>query len=149
MNQRFWSRRVQAPLALLDVRDQGGTRTLLLSAGTRRAWKRAARATSGGFVGDRVDAPTVQAVAAALKEGGSLLETYAVRRATRRLLRSLGDGRILSLTPTRVLAGVTVLVDTSNLDGSAKLVRLSYAAPRRIGTLARSGAEPAPTTRGA
>lgn len=117
---------------------------MVLGAGTRRAWKRAARATRVGLVGRRIDAPTVRAVAAALREGGSLLETYAVRRSTRRLLRALGDGRIPALMPTRVLAGVTVLVESCNLDGSAEIARLSYAAPRQAGAQARGGAEAAP-----
>lgn len=107
----------------------GDTQTLIVGANTRRAWSRAARKTGQSIFRRGTTDPMAGAVADALREGGSLLEEWAVRRATKRLLRDLGAGRIQPMAPIQVLPGVSVLVESLNDDGSADLARISYRSP--------------------
>lgn len=104
----------------------GDTETLTAGANTRRAWSRAARKTGQSIFRRGTTDPMAGAVADALREGGSLLEEWAVRRATKRLLLDLAAGRIQPMAPTQVLPGVSVLVESLNDDGCADLASITY-----------------------
>lgn len=98
---------------------------LFISAGSRREWLRAARIAKTPQLWRR-GYPAVGAVMAAIREGGSLLEEYAVVASSRRLLRGLGRGKLQPNCNYRLLPGVTATVEASNADGSANLVSLRF-----------------------
>ncbi|MBF4459484.1 hypothetical protein [Pseudoclavibacter sp. VKM Ac-2867] len=103
----------------------GANRTLIIGANTRHAWTRTARRVGPGLFRWRTEDPTATAVASMVRTGGHLLEEWAVPGATRRLLRDLAGGRIQPMTPSQVLPGLTVLVESLNDDGSTDLARIT------------------------
>lgn len=98
---------------------------LFIGAGSRREWLRAARITKTPQLWRR-GYPALEAVMAAIREGGSLLEEYAVVASSRRFLRGLGRGKLQPNCSYRLLPGVTATVEASNADGSANLVSLRF-----------------------
>lgn len=112
------------PLKVIRRTQQGARVELLIDAGSRRLWMRAARTSGGVFLAPRPH-PVTTAVRELLRDGASLLEEHAVRRQTTALFRTLAAGKLPQGGPTRFVPGVLVEVVSTNSDGSAGVTRLS------------------------
>ncbi|PPF32615.1 hypothetical protein [Pseudoclavibacter sp. AY1H1] len=116
------------PLRRFNGSAEGDRSRFFFGGDRRRDWLRAARAAGGTFRSPSGD-ETMLALRAAVRDGGSLLEEYAVRSTVRSLLAQLANGQIQPATPAQVVPGVLVEVISLNTDGSASVACISWSAP--------------------